>query len=300
MIKFAVFTDLHYEHIPDGDERINYFISEVKKLKNIDFILQLGDFCYPIKNNHKILDKIYTLGIPFYSVIGNHDSDIYSNNEIKQFLDMKNDYYSFTIGNVKFLILNSCYIKTPQGCVAYSKKNYNKSCNIYPYIPKKQLMWIEKELSSNEKYYVICSHHSLENNFAKRGIANRDNVQSIINKANQNNKKVLLCINGHDHASNIKKIENTYYYGLNSMSYIWVGPKYEHFNYSDKIHKKYPFLKDLVLYKEGLFAIVTIYNNGTFNIKGMEGSYQNISPMDLGIGNTWNGRLVCPKVESLK
>lgn len=89
-------------------------------------------------------------------------------------------------------------------------------------------------------------------------------------------------------------------YGLNSMSYIWVGPKYEHFNYSDKIHKKYPFLKDLVLYKEGLFAIVTIYNNGTFNIKGMEGSYQNISPMDLGIGNTWNGRLICPKVESLK
>ena len=45
MIRFAVFTDLHYDHIPDGDRRIKEFLETVR-LKNPDFILSLGDLCY--------------------------------------------------------------------------------------------------------------------------------------------------------------------------------------------------------------------------------------------------------------
>lgn len=41
-VKFAVFTDLHYDHIPDGDRRLQKFINKVHK-KNIDFIIELGD-----------------------------------------------------------------------------------------------------------------------------------------------------------------------------------------------------------------------------------------------------------------
>jgi hypothetical protein len=69
-------------------------------------------------------------------------------------------------------------------------------------------------------------------------------------------------MNGHDHGEHIEKIGKTYYYALNSMSYIWVGPQYEHFTYSKETHVKYPYLKDLVLYEEGLFAIVKIDENG--------------------------------------
>lgn len=49
-VRFAVFTDLHYEHIHDGIERINYFIDNIKN-KDIDFIIQLGDFCAPKEEN---------------------------------------------------------------------------------------------------------------------------------------------------------------------------------------------------------------------------------------------------------
>lgn len=83
------------------------------------------------------------------------------------------------------------------------------------------------------------------------------------------------------------------------MSYIWFGPQFEHFCYSDEIHKKYPFLKDLVLYKEGLYTIVTLTENGGIEIQGMKGHYQNISPEELGITGMWNGRPISPVVSSL-
>ena len=44
MIRFAVFTDLHYDHIPDGDRRIKEFLETVR-LNNPDFIMSLGDLC---------------------------------------------------------------------------------------------------------------------------------------------------------------------------------------------------------------------------------------------------------------
>jgi len=35
MIKFAIFTDLHYDFIPDGKERLDTFLDEVKD-KNLN------------------------------------------------------------------------------------------------------------------------------------------------------------------------------------------------------------------------------------------------------------------------
>ena len=54
MIRFAVFTDLHYDHIPDGDRRIKEFLDAVR-LKNPDFIMSLGDLCYPAAENRKVM-----------------------------------------------------------------------------------------------------------------------------------------------------------------------------------------------------------------------------------------------------
>lgn len=71
-------------------------------------------------------------------------------------------------------------------------------------------------------------------------------MRAIINRANEMNKKVLLCMNGHDHGNSVSKIGDTYYYALNAMSYIWYGPQFEHFTYPKEIHERYPYLKDVV------------------------------------------------------
>ena len=55
-VKFAVFTDLHYDHIPDGDRRLHDFISKVKGLVQLTQLLQsvapTPDFALTI---HRIL-----------------------------------------------------------------------------------------------------------------------------------------------------------------------------------------------------------------------------------------------------
>lgn len=297
-VKFAVFTDLHYEVIPDGDRRLKEFIDKVKK-SDIDFIIELGDMCHPKEGNRIILKNLESLEIPCYHTIGNHDSDLYSREEVIQFLNMKNNYYSFVKGNIKFIVLDACYIKKGDECIPYFNRNYAKATDNYPYIPSEELHWLSKELEDTLKYYVVFSHHSLHNEFAKRGIANREEVRAILEKANERGKQVLMCMNGHDHGDASVKIKGILYYTLNAMSYIWHGLK-ETYNYPKEIHQKYPWLKDIILYEEGLHAIVTINNDGQLTVEGMRGSYQNIKPSDVGIiDNRWNGVSVEPVVSSI-
>lgn len=296
-IKFAVFTDLHYDHIHDGYERLKSFISEISKT-DIDFIAELGDFCSPKPENRILIDMLDSTGKPHYHLIGNHDSDAFSKEQVLSFLRMKNSYYSFRYGDVKFIALDTCFIKEESGYKPYSKRNHDASGGLYPIIPSYELRWLEDQLKDDCPYIVIFSHHSLENEFMKRGIANRYVVQDMINRTNAAGKKVLLCINGHDHADSMKKIGQTYYFGLNAMSYIWLGPSTEHFCYAPEIHKRYPFLKDLVLYSEGLYAIITITEQGCIEIQGMKGHYQTVSPEELGMHGMWNGRKIKPEISS--
>jgi 3',5'-cyclic AMP phosphodiesterase CpdA len=298
-VKFAVFTDLHYEHIHDGYQRLENFIAKVRNLE-VDFVIQLGDFCVPKEENRFLLDMLESIGKPNYHVIGNHDSDLFPRVQTMKFLRMDNTYYSFIYNKVKFIVLDTCFIKTDIGYESYCKKNYDKTKDIYPILPDYELKWLQNQLNDDSEYYIIFSHHSLENEFAKRGVYNRNEVRDLINRVNDTGKKVLICANGHDHGDSLIKIGQTYYFGLNSMSYIWFGPQYEHFCYPEEVHERYPFLKDLVLYKDGLYAIVTITENGGVEIEGLKGQYQNISPGQLGLEGTWNGRSVLPIVSSLR
>lgn len=297
-VTFAVFTDLHYDHIPDGNRRLQEFIKNIRKRK-IDFIIELGDMCYPIEKNRVVLSMLEGLGVPCYYTIGNHDSDAFSRDEVLRFLGMKNSYYSFSKGNIRFIVLDACYIKTADGCISYYKRNYNNTSDAYPYIPSEELFWLEDELHDKYEYYIIFSHHSIVNEFQKRGVANRKEVRAIFEKAKEMGKQILICMNGHDHGDSMTNINGIYYYSLNSMSYIWHGLK-ETYNYSKEIHDRYPWLKDMILYQEGLHAIVTITNDGQLEIEGMKGSYQNITPSDVGIlNNMWNGVSIRPSVSSM-
>lgn len=297
-VQFAVFTDLHYDHIHDGKKRIYKFLNDIQNT-SLDFIIELGDFCYPIDENKFILRELQQIGVPFYCVLGNHDSDAYPREHVMNFLEMQNNYYSFVHGKIKFIVLDACYIKNDAGCTPYFKRNYDKTSDCYPYIPPEEIEWLKNEFEDNNQYYVIFSHHSLVNEFASRGVFNRGEVREIINNVNMSGKHVLLCMNGHDHGDAVSKIDRTYYYTLNAMSYIWYGLR-EHYCYSKEIHDRYPYLKDMILYEEGFYTIVTIYGDGSFEIRGMNGHYQNITPQELGVGNMWNGVSVAPVVSSLK
>ncbi len=296
-MKFAAFTDLHYDAIHDGDRRIREFINSVKK-ENVDFVIELGDLCNPTDDNKHIIIQLKELGVPCLFNVGNHNSDVYPIDVVLKFFGMENDYYSFVFGNVKFIMLDANYIKNSNGNAPYRRRNYDKTTDDYPYVPREEIAWLRNEIKDEQFHYVIFSHQSLSNDFMKRGISNREEVRAIIEQRNRNGKKVLFCMNGHDHGDDVKVINGIHYYTLNSMTYIWHGIK-ETFNYSNEIHKKYPYIKDLILYKEPLHVIVTIDENMNVQIDGMEGHYQNVTPKDIGMGNTWNGISIAPKTSSL-
>lgn len=289
MIRFAAFTDLHYDHIHDGDRRVQAFLSRVKKEK-LDFIISLGDLCYPIGENKKVLNWLSDANVPVYYAIGNHDSDCYRQEEVQTFLGLESLQYSFVIGQTKFIVLNSCYMKHGDTYEPYFKKNYEKQSDIYPVVPDFEVEWLKEEMADETLSYVIFSHHSLANDFGKRGIANREEIREILS-----DRKTLLCLNGHDHGDACVEINDIPYVTLNSMSYIWHGMK-EMFVYGNDVHEKYPELKDIILYKDALHCIVEI-DGEEIRIQGMESEYQYVCPEDVGIEDRrWNGVSIEPKV----
>lgn len=276
-VKFALFTDLHHDIIPDGTERLNHFLTRAREAE-VDFIMELGDFCHPCEKNEELRSLFNGFEKPHYHVIGNHDSDLCTKDEGIHWLGMDNAYYSFECGNVKFIVLDTSF-----------------SDHL---IPDDELAWLQGEIAESLLPIVIVSHHSLENSFRKRGVSNREEVQRMINQATANGKKILLCLNGHDHTDSIEKINKTYYLTLNSISYKWFGPEFEHFCYSRDIHDNYPYVKDIILHSEPLSAIISIDDQCNIEIEGMEGGYQKITPKELGITGSWDGRVISPHVSS--
>lgn len=264
-----------------------------------DFIIELGDLCYPVEENRSLLEKLERTGVPCFHVIGNHDSDQSSQERVLQFYGMPRSYYSFVKAGIKFLVLDACHIERANCVEPYGMRNYNQTTDRYPYLPLEQLVWLEKELQSWTGDAVVFSHQSLVNDFARRGVANREEVRAILEKGTANGR-VLLCMNGHDHGNHAVEVGGIWYYTLNAMSYIWHGMK-EFYPYPKDVHDKYPGLKDIILYNEGLHAVVTITGDGEVVIEGMKGRYRNVTPADAGIvHNRWNGISVEPVVSSLK
>jgi phosphodiesterase/alkaline phosphatase D-like protein len=45
-LRFGVISDLHFGFRPDVESRLQQFVNEMND-KNVDFIIQLGDYCFP-------------------------------------------------------------------------------------------------------------------------------------------------------------------------------------------------------------------------------------------------------------
>lgn len=290
-MRFAVFTDLHFAHVFDGEWRLDKFLDCAKE-KRAEFIIFLGDLCMPVEENRWIVNRIKDTGIPFYSCIGNHDMDGHSLKQVTDFYGLP-EYYSFVKQGVKFIVLNTNYMQCEGEFTTYDSKVFRKGIDIYPLVPQQELQWLKGELEDPDQEYIILSHHSLANDFGNRGVVNRKEIQSILAR-----RKVLLCLNGHDHGDDCRVLQGIPYYTLNSISYAWHGMK-EIYAYSEEIHRKYPYLKDIMLYKEALHGIVTV-ENGKVEVQGMDGHYQTVTPEDVGMERWWNDVSIEPRVSGFR
>lgn len=276
MIRFLVFTDLHMEDCTDGPERIRRILDHAKEEK-VDFIVSLGDLCFPTEKYAPIMEMFENCGIEVHHTIGNHDVQEWPLSHALRFLKKEQPYEAFEHGNYRFVILDTCYWKTQQG--EYHFPNRDRIPSQYPVLPEEQLKWLESLLSDGKKT-IVFSHMSLVNPFMRRGIANKDAVQRLFE-----GKNVLLCMNGHDHGSDLKWVNGVPYYTVSSASqFCWWSvepPRIENLFYKDPLH------------------VIVELDEDEIHIIGMESEFLGLKPEDVGITDyRWNGVDVHPCAKS--
>ena len=273
MIRFLVFADLHYDTVPDGDARVEALAARIEAVRP-DFVLSLGDLCRPVEENCAVLRRLGAAGAPVHHLVGNHDTDHGPLRRTLDFLGLERDYYSFTVDGVRFLMLNAGGSKP--------------LC-----LPVAQLDWLRQEMEDPALRYVVCSHHSLANDFAQRGVANREAVRALLET-----RRTLLCLNGHDHGDACRVIHGVPYFTVNASSYLWHGMR-KMTDYPEKTRRRYPVLNDCLLLDGPLSAVVEI-DGGHVAIRGMRGAWRASSPVDIGLGETWNGVRISPDISDFE
>ncbi len=271
-VEIGIVTDVHQDIIHDGFSRLSFFINAMKK-RSPDFIIQLGDFSLPREQNQPFIDKWNSFNGPKYHVLGNHDMrDFgYKKEETMKWWEMEKRYYSFDYNNFHFIVLDG-NDKNPRPWNGYNR-----------YIGSKQKLWLKDDLKKTLKPTIVFSHQSLE---AKGGVKNRKEIRNILeNSINKSDhSKVVACLSGHHHTDYVKSINKIPYIQINSMSYKWVGDKFQYKRFSPQIEEAFPNVSKTCPYKEPLYAVLTLDSEKELlNIEGRKTSFISPSPNELKI-----------------
>jgi 3',5'-cyclic-AMP phosphodiesterase len=277
LVRFGVCTDVHKDVMHDADERLQSFVSEMNE-KDVDFIIQLGDFTQPQDYNASFMNVWNSFEWPAYHVLGNHDMDddtredtggSYTRDETVAYYGMPSRYYSFDKQGFHFIVLDGNDVKDPPQAG-------------YPhYISAVQMAWLKEDLSMTGSPVIVFSHQSLED---PDGVENAEQVRKILEEAKHESgeNKVIACFSGHHHIDFSTSINGIHYIQINSMSYNWLGGDYLHIRYSKEIDEQYPFIKYTAPYKDPLYATVEIDSRGIIRITGRESTWVGPDPWELG------------------
>ncbi|WP_051620377.1 metallophosphoesterase family protein [Paenibacillus sp. UNC451MF] len=298
IVRFGVMADVHQDFMYRAEDRLSQFIDRMNEEK-VDFIIQLGDFCFPYPENKPFVAKWEQFNGAKYHVLGNHDMDRCDKQTIMDFLGMKRNYYSFDSGNYHFIVLDASHLLLDGHYLDYEHGNYHKHPEAISNLTPEQLDWLRKDLAATDKTTILFSHHNLESPFNdfNYGIKNSDELRAILREANAQGgfRKVVACLNGHNHLDGVKVIDDIYFVHINSMSYFYMGKNYATTRYSEEVTEAYPLLANSAPYEDGLYAIVTI-EPGKISIEGRETSFVGLDPVACGHRNHAGGHVVTARI----
>lgn len=289
-LQIGICADLHQDIMHDGPQRLEAFI-EAMNAQRPDFILQLGDFCRPYDTNTVILDIWNRFPGPRFHVIGNHDTDGgFTRDQVVSFWKAVGKYYSFDMKGYHFVILDGNEKNpSPDRPPGYAR-----------YISDEQLQWLEADLAKTTFPVIVFCHQGLDNDMG--GIENATQSRLVLERANEKAgfRKVQIVFSGHHHQDYHNLINGIHYIQINSMSYQYLGEKYRHIRYSEAVDKAYPIIKETVPYRDPLWAVVTISQNGSFVLHGKKSVFVGPSPTELGMLVYEQGYPVVPIISDRK
>ena len=279
-IKFGICSDVHQDIIHDAPERLSEFLRNAEK-GEVDFVIDLGDFCFPIPGNLEFLGIWKHSTLEKYNVLGNHDMDKGTKQDFMQFVGMPERYYSFDKGEFHFVVLDPNNLFVEGEYKPYDHGNFYRAAKERGHLDPLQLQWLKMDLSQTARQCIIFSHQSFEN--SNGGCQNGQEVRAIFEEANSEAgfQKVVAAFSGHHHTDYAEEINQITYIQINSMSYQWVGDTYSApERFSEEINKRRPAVKKTIPYKDPLFAMVTI-QNGKIVVEGTETTFIKPGPAEL-------------------
>lgn len=268
ILKVGICADVHRDLVPDNEWRLQTFIDSMNERGDIDFIIQLGDFACPHDYNISFMDIWNSFKGPTYHVIGNHETDGgFTHNQVVDFLGAKGTYYSFDTNGYHFVVLSG------------NDKNPDKPSRGYPsYIGEEQRRWLADDLDKTNLPVIVFCHQSINEKLGPIEQANY--IRLIFERTNEKAgfRKVRLIFNGHHHTDFYNIINDIHYVSINSMSYQWFGNPHQCKWYSKEMEEKYP-VKNIIPYKDPLWAVMTIYADGEIAIDGRQSEF--ICPLPI-------------------
>jgi calcineurin-like phosphoesterase family protein len=284
----GIVSDVHKDLMPDADQRLETFINQARDRK-VDFIIQMGDFCFGETKNKGFLNIWESYKGPKYHVLGNHDMDMNSKEEMLDFWAMPKTYYSYDFGNYHFVVLDANFLYQDGKYIDYTHANFYVDSKLRTFINEEQIEWFKADMEATNLPTVVFSHQSLWH-----GVKNRLMLQRIMET---HKEKVICSLNGHNHTDYHFKKNQIDYIGINSMSYQWVSGKYKSTErFPKRFYKEYGNLPHIAGYKDPLYAFATIRPSGFMKIEGVKSDWMYPSPYDLGMPKKKEGESNTPQI----
>ena len=308
-VKFCVFADIHYKPerpgawgFPNSSKEWLERILERAKREKCDFVIHCGDMCHNPPAVKDYVDFYNDYDIPTYHVIGNHETDGCSYEDVLKTFRLEKGHYFFDRGGFRFIVIDTNYFyrKSIKGYVHFGK-GVKEEGDQWGRIPDEQYEWIEKTIASSPYPCITFSHLSFE-----RGVGNK-RMQEIFARANAAVPgKVRMAINGHCHCDYLRVLDDVLYFDVNSASYQWIGSSRAHTLYpaeyfkrnglGDKV-RKVPWIS----YNAPLSAIVILQGDGTVEIDGSTADFDHgITPKKVKMELDYNSRLTTARIQSAK
>lgn len=272
-LKFGLCADVHKDIMFDADSRLKAFVNEAVE-KELDFIIQLGDFCRPYDYNLGFMDIWNSFPGRNFHVIGNHDMDGgFTREQVVEYWNMEGRYYSFDLKGYHFIVLDGNDVDPSE----------DRPTGYARFLGREQLSWLASDLEQTDLATFVFCHQGLDNDMG--GIFNATQSRLVLEKANQEAgfQKVQVVFSGHHHQDYHNHINGIHYLQINSMSYQWLGDQFQHIRYSEEVDKDYPWIKYTAPYKDPLWARVELSSDSVLRLYGKETSYVGPSPEELGV-----------------
>ena len=275
--RMGLCSDLHQDVAPGAAERLQAFV-DAMHAENVDVIVQLGDFCCPRESNREIVEIWNSFRGVRHHVIGNHERDGgFSFEQVLRFFYgdavPPQPYHSFDSHGYHFVLLSG---NDPlSGVSGYAR-----------YIGEEQREWLRGDLCSTKLPILVFCHQGMDISLCGSGAL--EDATAIRYIFEQHNRacpnKVRLVFSGHHHSDFRNVINGIYYIQINSMTYSWTNNReYMRHRFSDELEKQYPCLANCIIYRDPIWATVTIYEDGSFAMCGRETDFLAPTPQEMGM-----------------